>query len=284
LWFPLLACLRYRRSRPASALAVITERFNTLASALDTARDDNSRLYRQLINVQEEERRAIADELHDEAGPCLFGITANASSIRNLADQVPDKCTAEIARRVGEILSIAERLKLLNRALLKRLRPGPLGRVKLSELLDELIAGFERRHPDTNIGVTFGKLAESYGEPIDLNLYRCIQEGITNAIRHGKAGHLSIDLTEVSQPPRRSGGKRQAAKLALRINDDGNGIAPATPKGFGLTAMIERVRSLGGSCDIASTPAKGTTIRVEIPVKQASERRARVPKLVGEVA
>ena len=68
-------------------LAVITEQFNTLAGALDSARDENSRLYRQLITVQEEERREIANELHDEAGPCLFGITANASSIQTLAAQ-----------------------------------------------------------------------------------------------------------------------------------------------------------------------------------------------------
>ncbi len=107
-----------------------------------------------------EERREIANELHDEAGPCLFGITANASSIQNLADQLPDERTAEISRRVGEILSIAERLKTMNRALLKKLRPGPLGRVKLAELLKELVAGFERRHPDTHILITVGKLAD----------------------------------------------------------------------------------------------------------------------------
>src|SRR5262245_22075474 len=168
-------------------LAVITERFNTLAGALDTARDENSRLYRQLITVQEEERREIANELHDEAGPCLFGITANASSIQNLANQRPDSRSPEISRRVGEIMSITERLKLLNRALLKKLRPIPVGRTKLAELLEELIAGFRRRHPDVNVAVTFGRLAESYGEAVDLTLYRCIQEGITNAIRHGKA-------------------------------------------------------------------------------------------------
>ena len=69
-----------------------------------------------------------------------------------------------ISRRVGEILSITERLKLLNRALLKKLRLGPLGRVKLSELLDELVAGFQRRHPDTHIWISFGALADSYGE------------------------------------------------------------------------------------------------------------------------
>jgi two-component system sensor histidine kinase UhpB len=261
-------------------LAVITERFNTLASALDTARDENSRLYRQLITVQEEERRAIANELHDEAGPCLFGITANASSIQTLADQRPDGRTAEIARRVGEILSITERLKLLNRALLKKLRPGPIGRVKLAELLDELIAGFQRRHPDTHIAVSFGKLAQSYGEAIDLTLYRCIQEGITNAIRHGKASTLTIDLEEMPAP-RRNSGRRQGGKLSLSIVDDGKGIAPSTPKGFGLTAMTERVRSLGGSCVVKKALPKGTIIHVEIPIERASATAQRPAELVG---
>jgi two-component system sensor histidine kinase UhpB len=270
-----------RLARPkVKELALITQRFNTLAGALDTARDENSRLYRQLINVQEEERRVIADELHDEAGPCLFGITANASSIQNLADQLPDRRTAEISQRVGEILSITERLKLLNRALLKKLRPGPLGTVKLAELLDELIAGFQRRHPDTHIAVSFGKLAASYGEAIDLTLYRCIQEGITNAIRHGTADTLTVDLAE-TPASRRNGAKGPRARLALSLSDDGKGIAPATPKGFGLTAMTERVRSLGGSCVIESAPSKGTIIHVEIPIERASTARARRPELVG---
>ncbi len=260
-------------------LAILTERFNTLAGALDTARDENSRLYRQLITVQEEERRAIANELHDEAGPCLFGITANASSIQNLADQMPGKRTAEITRRVGEILSITERLKLLNRALLKKLKPAPLGRVKLVELLDELIAGFQRSHPDTHIAVSIGTLADTYGEAIDLTLYRCIQEGITNAIRHGKAASLTIDLAETPALPRQSG-RKQRARLALILSDDGRGIDPDTPKGFGLTTMSERVRSLGGSCVIESAPSKGTTVQVEIPVERTKTPRRRTPELV----
>jgi two-component system, NarL family, sensor histidine kinase UhpB len=190
--------------------------------------------------------------------------------------------TKEISHRVGEILSIAERLKLLNRAPLKKLRPGPLGRVKLVELLDELIVGFQRRHPGTHVTTSFGNLAESYGEAIDLTLYRCIQEGITNAIRHGKAEHLTVDLAE--EPAPRRSGKRSAAKLCLCIGDDGEGIAPATPKGFGLTTMTERVRSLGGSCTIESAPSKGTMIHVEIPVQRTSADKPRVPELVGEMS
>jgi two-component system, NarL family, sensor histidine kinase UhpB len=247
---------------------------------LKHVRGENSGLYRQLISVQEEERREIANELHDEAGPCLFGITANASSIQTIADQRSGARNSEIVHRVGEILAIVERLKLMNRALLKKLRPGSHGRVGLAELINELIAGFERRHPGTHILYSAGRLAKSYGEAIDLTLYRCIQEGITNAIRHGKASNLTIDLVEEAGH-RRDGAKRQRAALRLTLSDDGKGIDPATPKGFGLTTMSERVKSLDGSCVIESEREKGTTIRVEIPVQREKAERPGSLELVG---
>jgi len=260
-------------------LALITDRFNKLASALDTAREENSRLYRQLITVQEEERRQIANELHDEAGPCLFGIAANASSIQTIADRLPADRTVEISRRVGEIMSIAERLKAMNRALIKKLRPGPLGRVTFAELIAELTAGLQGRHPDTQIHTNLGALAKSYGEPIDLTVYRCIQEAITNAIRHGEAANITVDLDEHGDS---NGGA--ASSIRLTVTDDGKGIAPSIPKGFGLTTMTERVRSLGGTCEVESAPPNGTTIHVEIPVQREGKERATVaPELVGEL-
>jgi two-component system, NarL family, sensor histidine kinase UhpB len=115
---------------------------------------------------------------------------------------------------------------------------------------------------------------------MDLTLYRCVQEAITNAIRHGSANNLTIDLVEESGH-RRSGAKRAQAALRLTISDDGNGIDPSTPKGFGLTTMTERVKSLGGSCAIQSTNGKGTTIRIEIPVQREKTGRARALELVG---
>ena len=224
--------------------------------------------------------RDIANELHDEAGPCLFGITANASSIQTIADQITDPRTTGITHRVGEILGIVERLKLMNRALLKKLRPGSHGRVGLADLINELVAGFERRHPDTQIDYSTGRLAKSYGEPIDLTLYRCVQEGITNAIRHGSADNLTIDLVEESGHGR-NGAKRAQAALRLTVVDDGKGIDPSTSKGFGLTTMTERVKSLGGTCAIESAQGKGTTIRIEIPVQREKAERARALELVG---
>jgi two-component system sensor histidine kinase UhpB len=263
-------------------LAVITDRFNTLASALDTARNENSKLYRQLITLQEEERREIANDLHDEAGPCLFGIAANASSIKSIADQLPQGRRSEISRRVGEIQSITTRLRAMNRALIKKLRPGPLGRVKLAELITELTAGLQRRHPDTRIHTNIGKLSRSYGEQIDLTIYRCIQEAITNAIRHGCAQNIIVDLAETGKA---NGRRRSAESVQMTVADDGKGMEPATPKGFGLTTMTERVCSLGGTCDIKSAPDKGTTIRVEIPAgREERKERARAPELVGELS
>lgn len=253
-------------------LAAIAGRFNMLATALDTARDENKRLYRQLISVQEQERREIANELHDEAGPCLFGVTANASSIRTIAEQAADRRSAEISQRVDVILSIAERLKLMNRALLKKLRPGPLGDVKLAELLEELISDFQRHHPGTEIALSLDALASSYGEAVHVTLYRCIQEGITNAIRHGDARRIDIEIEERRQAAR--AGKRGKPALSLTLKDDGIGFAPATPKGFGLTTMTERLRSLGGSCVVESTPGKGATLRIQIPIQRAKSERA----------
>jgi two-component system sensor histidine kinase UhpB len=165
----------------------------------------------------------------------------------------------------------------MNRALLKKLRPGFHGRVGLEELIDEMIVGFERRHPGTRILYSPGRLAKSYGEPIDLTLYRSIQEGITNAIRHGKATKLTIGLVEESGH-RRDGAKRQHAMLRLTVTDNGKGIDPSTRQGFGLTTMTERVRSLGGSCVISELET-GTTIRIEIPVQREKAEHPKKKKL-----
>jgi two-component system invasion response regulator UvrY len=180
---------------------------------------------------------------------------------------------------VGEILSIAERLKAMNRALIKKLRPGPLGRVKLAELIKELTAGLQGRHPDTQIHTDIGELAKSYGEQVDLTLYRCIQEAITNAIRHGQAANITVTLAEGAQGTA-NGSKRSGKDVRLTITDDGKGIAPSTPKGFGLTTMTERMRSLGGTCDVESAPYEGTTIRVGIP-RAERKQRARTSARIG---
>jgi len=166
------------------------------------------------------------------------------------------------------------------RELLKKLRPGPLGQVKLGDLIVELTAGLQSRHPDTQIQTTVGSIEKSYGESIDLAIYRCIQEAITNAIRHGHADKVHVDLEQ----QRLANGRGHHNRIRLMVTDDGKGIAPTASKGFGLTTMTERVRSVGGECLIESGPSDGTTVRVEIPIKQKKNEKGvpeRAPESVG---
>ncbi|MBS0252991.1 MAG: sensor histidine kinase [Proteobacteria bacterium] len=245
-----------------SEVADIAVKFNSLATSLDQAREENGELYRQIQSLQEDERREIARELHDEAGPCLFGITANAESISRLADTLGDGIAEPIRKRTDEILSISSRLKAMNRALLKRLHPVSVGKVPLSALIQDLVYDFERRHPNVRIGVSIDQFVRQYGERIDLTVYRSTQEALTNAIRHGQATHIVVELRE--ETGQGMGGEHEA--ITLRVSDDGVGLKPDVQAGFGLSAMRERVLASGGSLVIAGHEPHGTTISIKIPL------------------
>lgn len=247
-------------------LAALADRFNFLAEALGRARAENARLYEQLITVQEDERREVASELHDEASPCLFGITANAFSIEQLASKRKDKRTNEIKSHVSEILKITEHLKAMNRVLLKKLRPIALGRIPIADALTDLTNELAQRFPDVEIDHAINVDAKSYGEKIDLALYRCVQEGVTNAIRHGRAELVQVILMEKPAGTDRTGA-RLPATVQLTISDDGRGISADTPIGFGMTVMRERIHALGGNCAVQTAPSQGTTLKVMVPLE-----------------
>jgi two-component system sensor histidine kinase UhpB len=161
---------------------------------------------------------------------------------------------------------ITERLKMMNRVLLKKLRPVALGRVGLAALVEDLIAELQRRYPEVTISHSIRTRGATYGEAIDLAIYRSIQEGVTNAIRHGKADTVRVELYE-RRRVRRGEDAAASPTLQLIIQDDGRGILPETKLGFGLTVMRERINALGGSCAIQSVPSQGATLRAVIPIK-----------------
>jgi two-component system sensor histidine kinase UhpB len=108
---------RVRLARPpAQELAAITERFNALAEALGAARAENLRLNERLITAQDDERRRTAMELHDEVGPSLFGLKANAGSIETAVGALPEETRRSVQARVGDILAIIEHLQTINRS------------------------------------------------------------------------------------------------------------------------------------------------------------------------
>jgi two-component system sensor histidine kinase UhpB len=166
-------------------------------------------------------RREIAHELHDEAGACVSAI---ASSVRTFAAQLEDQRSARISDHVGEILKSADRLKEINRSILKQLRPGPIGQVSLAHLIEELFVGLQRAHRETKISGTVGSLSKSYGEGCDLTLYRCVQEGITAAVRKGNAKTISVDICEHKTRATR----KHSLRTTLRF--DGTGFSGSKPK------------------------------------------------------
>jgi two-component system sensor histidine kinase UhpB len=253
---------RLERPRPRE-LAIIAEQFNALAEALETSRAENLRLGMSLINAQDDERRRTALDLHDEVGPSLFALKANATSIATAADALTD--AGDVKERARELLAIIDQLQATNRSILNRLRPMALGLVPLDDLLSELVRDRERAHPEIAFSFAGHYLERSYGDLIDLTIYRCLQESLTNAIRHAKPRHVAVAIS--ATPDTRTTDEGLASELKLTVRDDGRGVDPRRPKGFGTTGMQERVETLGGCYLLESESGRGTCVRIMIPVR-----------------
>ena len=244
---------------PPPELAALTDRFNRLAEALDAARAENLSLNQRLITAQDDERRRTAFDLHDEVGPTLFGLKANASSIAKVADGLPGDAARSVKARVGDLLTIIDHLQSINRGILNRLRPMALGQLSLHDVLSQLVGDRAREYPYIAFSFTAQTLARSYGDSIDLTLYRCVQEGLTNAIRHAQARRIGVEIGEMGEP----------RCVVISVSDDGRGIDPLAPKGLGSLGMQERVEGLGGAYAVESADGRGTTLRVSVPLHTA---------------
>jgi two-component system, NarL family, sensor histidine kinase UhpB len=254
---------KVRLARPkVLEFAAITDRFNALAGALDDARAENLALNRRVITAQDDERRRTALELHDEVGPSLFGLKANAASIAKAAGALPEPAAHIVAERVRDLTAIIDHLQGINRSILNRLRPMALGHVPLQEILAELVHDRARQHPHIAFTHRVDTLGRSYGDTVDLTVYRCVQESLTNAIRHANPKAIDVRVEDHGKSPATDAG----ARLELTVRDDGSGIATGRPQGFGLRGMRERVQALGGDFTIQTGSGRGTCVRIVIPL------------------
>ncbi|MFD0933729.1 ATP-binding protein, partial [Methylobacterium trifolii] len=165
----------------------------------------------------------------------------------------PDR--ARLAARAAEIGAIVGQVQGLNRDLLNRLRPHGLGDIPLGDCLDLLLRTFGQRHPGTTFSGDFDGLERGYGDLVDLTVFRCIQESMTNAVRHGAATRVEARAEEVD------------GTLHVSVRDDGTGIPadhdPGT--GLGLSGMRERVEALDGRFGL-DNGSPGAVVRITIPV------------------
>lgn len=231
---------------PQPDLAAVAAGVDALACQLQAARTERARLQRRVVTRGDEERKAIARDLHDEMGPCLFGLRVEADALREAA---PDPATAEAARAIADI---AEEIARVNRALLRDLRPMAVGQLPLSAVLDDFAADLSRRFADLQLDLDIAAGLPEPDEATALTLFRIVQEGTTNALRHADASRVRISLWT------------DPAHWRITLSDDGRGMSPDRPEGTGLTGMRERIMLLDGRMQLTSG-ATGTTIAVSLP-------------------
>lgn len=242
---------------PTPDLRPLTEGFNSLAAALERAVAEKDRLNQRLVTLQDSERRQLAMELHDEVGPCLFGIKVEARGIADDLSGLQHPAAVGAAGRARSIGAIVEQLQQVNRLLLTRLRPMSLGQLPLPQVLDDLLGTLAAHGPEIAWQVAIDPELGGHDETVELTVYRVLQESVTNALRHGEPGRLEVRV-----------GREGPDRLLVEVSDDGCGFAPGGRES-GLRAMRERVEGLGGRLEVASTPGRGTRLRARIPLGRA---------------
>lgn len=233
-------------------LVAIYREFNRMAQGLKHAETRNLALTQQLNAVQEEERKDLARDLHDEIGPFLFAVDVDAQTI---APYLERGANDEAVARAGAIRQSVAHMQRHLRSILNRLRPAMLLDLGLAQAVDQLIAFWRRRHPAVEITADISQA--SYGDGLDEIAFRTIQEALANAIRHGKPDRVMIKAARDAT----------GTKLEISIVDDGSGISPASAAGFGIAGMRERAAAAGGSVEIIEKPdQRGVAVLATLPL------------------
>jgi two-component system sensor histidine kinase UhpB len=231
--------------------ARVAAAIDRLAGALAEAQQAQRRLAHQLIRVQEDERRTLAMELHDEMGQSLTAISVTAAYLGRhgaaLDGARVKECAADLRR---DVRACSDQL----RAMLSRLRPHGLEGAGLLPALRDLLGNWQQR----DCGIAFTASLPVALPPLDkdlgLVLYRVVQEGLTNVVRHSGARHCQLHLAL-------AGGV-----LTASIVDDGRGLGDGAAHGSGLIGMAERLRMVGGQLRMASGAAGGVRLQACLPL------------------
>jgi signal transduction histidine kinase len=214
---------------------------------------------RRLFEVQEEERRHLARELHDEIGQAL-------TAAKIILQSVTANGGSATAAPVQETTAILDRLLGQVRQISLDLRPSMLDDLGLVPALRSLIDQQGRR-ASVEMRFSAETLPESLDPTIQTTCFRIAQEAITNAMRHADATQIDVDL------------RCEDGNLRLLIRDNGAGFdvesVRARTSGLGLIGITERAALVGGRALIISSLSKGTTIEVVLPLTRRDERANR---------
>ena len=241
-------------------VGMLHEHIETERRAVHAERElsDRRELGRWIEQRLDNERRLIARELHDELGQSVTAIRSMALSVAQRVHGID----AESEQAARLIAAESSRLYDAMHGMIPRLTPLVLDRFGLTEALQDLAQRSRLNHPELNIQLDLDLADTPVAGDAALALYRAAQEGITNALRHGRAKRVSLNLRASA-----------AGELTLDVIDDGQGL----PSGgmqrndhHGLRWMAERVDALGGQFSIAAAHPGGVHLCVRLPCRSAS--------------
>ena len=208
-----------------------------------------SDLLQRLYTAKEDERLALARELHDEMGQTSTAIRTEVAVLQRIGRLHPE--ADESVKRIAES---AQHLSQMTRQMLHRLRPPALDSMGLEQALVSLCDNWQNSTQNVCEFKT-SALPEGLNDYACVTVYRIVQEALTNVTRHANAKHVRVQLTLDTQG------------LNLNIEDDGQGMADtqAVHQGFGLLGMQERVASVAGRLSISSKLGQGVRLAIQIP-------------------
>ncbi|OGK02671.1 MAG: hypothetical protein A2350_07145 [Candidatus Raymondbacteria bacterium RifOxyB12_full_50_8] len=242
------------------------ERQRKLAAAQQRARDELAQreamrrdMLRHTVAAQEEERRRIARELHDEIGQTLTALSLGLQRLSETAADDPDSIKGSVHDL--HVLTAAAVSELSH--LVSDLRPSQLDHLGLAAALRSLVKDYQKRF-DLEVDLKFAGQRRRLDADLELALFRIAQESLTNVVRHAQVKQVQVQLCFAPE------------KIELCIIDNGVGFLPEATQDsrgqhWGVLGMAERATQLQGSLDIQSDPGTGTQITASFPLNGKGE-------------
>ena len=259
---------RYRiriDGRLPAELARLRDSFNRMAQRLAESAAENRRLNERLLKLQEEERSELARDLHDEVGPYLFAINADAATASRLID---DGRSSDASLHVQSIGEAVRHMQSQVRRMLARLRPIGLAEFGLREAIENLVAFWHRRRPEIRYEVAISGECEDLSDVVGTAICRIVQEALSNAVRHAAATLVKIAVERVRDV------ETGQDEIRLSVTDDGRGMREPEKLGYGLVGIGERVRAIGGRLSFSNDTEMGFTLLAVLPRVPAPEPRS----------
>lgn len=260
--------------RLADALNGMLDRLAADAADLEAGRRQLRALASRTIGAQEDERRRIARELHDETAQVLATLLIQVSLLREGLATAGEQEAAGAGARLDDIEALAQAALTSVRGIAHDLRPSTLDDLGLAAAI-RWYAG--RRLAPAGLAVSVAAEDLRLDPPTEIALYRVAQEALTNTLRHAQAESVTVRLA------------RAGDQVELTLCDDGRGFSLGAVLGggsrerrLGLLGMRERVHLLGGRLDVVSAPGRGTRVTARVPLVEGAAVAPSPPAVAAE--